>query len=106
MTDIAKALESLGAKANVRGDTWDGVEFLPGSIRPTEKEVMDEIVRLQSIPEDEKRIDAAFPQTDVARVLFEAIFELANRVKALEDGNTDNPYTRAQVRGWLKAKLP
>lgn len=54
-------------------------------------------------PTDEERIDEAFPQTDVARVIFEAFFEISNRVMALEG---KQPITRAQIRDWLKAKLP
>lgn len=51
----------------------------------------------------EQRIDEAFPHTDVARVIFEALFELANDVRALR---SQAPITRAQLRDWLKAKLP
>lgn len=54
-------------------------------------------------PTDEERIDAAFPKTDTARVIFEALFELSNRVVTLEGGN---PIDRSQLRNWLKAKLP
>ena len=54
-------------------------------------------------PTDSERIDAAFPQSDVARVIFEALFELTNRVIALEGGQA---VTRAQLRTWLKGKLP
>lgn len=54
-------------------------------------------------PTDEERIDEAFPQTDVARVLFEAFFEIANRLQALEG---KQPVTKAQLKAWLKAKLP
>lgn len=54
-------------------------------------------------PTDDERIDAAFPQTDVAKVIFEAFFEVTNRLQALEG---KQPITRQQLRGWLKAKLP
>ena len=54
-------------------------------------------------PTDDERIDEAFPQTDVARVIFEALFELTNRVIALEGGAA---VTRAQLRTWLRNKLP
>lgn len=54
-------------------------------------------------PTDAERIDAAFPQTDVARVLFEAFFAQENRIRALEGSAA---ITRAQLRDWLKAKLP
>lgn len=54
-------------------------------------------------PTDEERIDAAFPQTDVARVIFEAFFEVANRLQALEG---KSPITRDQLKTWLKSKLP
>ena len=53
-------------------------------------------------PTDEDRIDAVFPQTDSARVIFEAFFELTNRLIALEGGNA---ITKAQLRNWFKAKL-
>ena len=59
---------------------------------------------------DEFRIDAAFPQTDVARVLFEVIWTFANQIEALETGvifDPDNPiFTRAQVKTKLKNLLP
>lgn len=103
MTTIAQALESLGAKATVRGNVWSGVEFLPGSIQPTEKEVNDEVARLDGRLADEVRIDAAFPKTDSALVIFEAFFEIANRLQAFEG---KNPITRNQLKEWLKAKLP
>ncbi len=54
-------------------------------------------------PTDEERIDAAFPQTDTARVIFEALFELINRVIVLEAGTAVD---RAQLKTWLKNKLP
>jgi len=50
-----------------------------------------------------ERIDSAFPQTDTARVIFEALFELTNRTITLEGGTA---ITRTQLRDWLKAKLP
>lgn len=54
-------------------------------------------------PTDDERIDDAFPQTDTARVIFEAFFEITNRVIALEGGSQ---ITREQLRDWLKGKLP
>lgn len=54
-------------------------------------------------PTNEERIDAAFPQTDTARVLFEYLFELTNRVIAREGGTA---LTRTQFKTRLKAKLP
>ncbi len=54
-------------------------------------------------PTDEERIDSAFPQTDTARVIFEALFELSNQVRVLQ-GNPE--ITIPQLRAWLKAKLP
>jgi len=54
-------------------------------------------------PTTDERIDAAFPISDRERVIFEALFELSNRLIALEGGL---PITRAQLRTWLKAKLP
>jgi len=52
---------------------------------------------------DEQRIDSAFPQSDTARVIFEALFELVNRVAVLESSPA---ITRAQLKTWLKDKLP
>lgn len=54
-------------------------------------------------PTDEERIDEAFPGTDTARVIFEAFFEIANEIRALK---SQSALTRAQLRNWLKAKLP
>ena len=54
------------------------------------------------IPTDEERIDRAFPKTDMAHVIFEALFELGNRIQVLEG---KPPITRVQLRDWLKAKL-
>ena len=54
-------------------------------------------------PTDAERIDSAFPQTDTARVIFEALFELVNRVIALEGGVAID---RIQLKTWLKNKLP
>jgi len=54
-------------------------------------------------PTDEERIDEAFPQTDVARVIFEMFFELINRVRTLEGGAI---ITRAQLKDFIKTKLP
>jgi hypothetical protein len=54
-------------------------------------------------PTSAEIIDAAFPDTGIARVLFEALFELSNRIIALEGGNA---ITRAQLKTWLQGKLP
>lgn len=54
-------------------------------------------------PTNADRIDAAFPDTDSAMVIFEALFELANDVRGLKG---QQPITRAQLKEWLKAKLP
>jgi len=55
------------------------------------------------VPTDEDRIDSAFPQTDIARVVFGAFFEVANRLQVLEG---KQPITKPQLRAWLKSKLP
>jgi hypothetical protein len=52
---------------------------------------------------DSERIDSAFPQSDVGRVIFEALFELVNRVIALEGGSVID---RSQLKTWLQNKLP
>jgi hypothetical protein len=72
-------------------DRWDGTQWVENTVKRDYE------------GSKEKIIDESFPADGVKRVLFEAIFELANRVKALEDGGS---YTRAQVKNWLKAKLP
>ena len=46
-----------------------------------------------------QRIDAVFPQTDSARVIFETFFNVANRLQALEG---KQPITRAQLLDWMK----
>ncbi len=56
-----------------------------------------------SRPTIEQRIDAIFPQTDWAGVIFEALYELANDVRVLKG---QDPITRVQLRDWLKSKLP
>jgi hypothetical protein len=60
-------------------------------------------------PTTEERVDSAFPQTDMARVKFETIFEMANMIRAREDtvnGTTKGPITKVQLRTNLKNKLP
>ena len=62
---------------------------------------------LDSLPEKvelttAQRIDAVFPQTDSARVIFEAFFELTNDVRVLK---RLLPITRAQLLDWFKSKL-
>jgi len=54
-------------------------------------------------PTDAERIDAAFHGSDTARVIFEALFELANDVRGLKGQPAIN---RGQLRDWLKTKLP
>lgn len=54
-------------------------------------------------PTLEDRIDSAFPKTDMAMVIFEAFFEVANRLQVLEGKPS---ITRSQLRDWLKSKLP
>ena len=55
-------------------------------------------------PTADERIDYAFPITvdDRMRVLFEALFEVINRVRVLEGLGT---VTKLQLRDWLKTKL-
>lgn len=48
-------------------------------------------------------IDAMFPQTGTARVIFEAFFEIANRLQTLESKPS---ITRAQLKSWLISKFP
>lgn len=106
MTTIREALRSLRPTAEylINGEEYSGLSWRDKvQTKPTEQEVNDEIARLALIPADEKRIDEAFPSTDVARVIFEAFFEIANRLQALE---RKSPITRAQLRDWLKSKLP
>lgn len=55
-------------------------------------------------PSDDERINRAFEQTqDRDKVLFEAIFELVNDVRVLKG---QNEITKAQLKDWMKAKLP
>jgi hypothetical protein len=50
-----------------------------------------------------ERIDKAFPQTDVARVLFEVLFEMANEIRVLK---SQPLIDKAQFKDYLKTKLP
>ena len=69
----------------------------------------EEALRPPPPPTDEERIDAAFPQTDVARVIFETFFEMANMILELQDivnCTAQVPINRAQLKTNLKKKLP
>lgn len=108
MTSIA---EVIGWKFNHQDGmkTVDGVitEF-PGGI-PTQAEQDAWTAEYLARDTAEERIDESFPQTDVARVIFEAFFEMANMIRELQDtvnGTTQGPITRAQLKTWLKNKLP
>ncbi len=69
-----------------------------------EEEAHAEAVENPPPPTDDERIDEAFPQTDSARVIFEAFFELVNDVRALKTP-PQQPINRAQLRDWFKGKL-
>lgn len=71
------------------------------------RELTDQEVqaRLDEYNSTAARIDRAFPQTDVAQVLIEVFTELANRIKELENPGSP-PYTKQQIKAWLKNKLP
>lgn len=83
-------------------------------------------------PTDEQRIDGAFPQTDSARVIFDAFLEVENQVRDIHKVLTylnasgqislaaapadvkaagqrmsdGTPMTNQQLLDWFKAKLP
>ena len=52
---------------------------------------------------DEQKVQIQFPESGSLRVLFEALFEIANRLQALEG---KQPITRIQLRNWLISKFP
>lgn len=90
------------------------VDYL-GDVPPTLAEVEAIINPPPKSPAD--LIDEAFPQSGAARVLFEALFELANDVRDLRtriNGLAPGTYTagqsaqitRAQLKTWLESKLP
>lgn len=54
-------------------------------------------------PTSSQIIDIHLPQSGTARVLFEAIFEIVNDVRALKGQGS---ITRAQLKNWLENKLP
>lgn len=54
-------------------------------------------------PTDEERIDAVFPQSDSAQVIFEAFFIVVNRLQTLE---SQPPITKIQLKNWFKSRLP
>jgi hypothetical protein len=76
-----------------------------------------EVEAILSPPTPQQIIDQAFPQTGTARVLFEALFELANDVRDLRSkinvlapgtysAGQAGQITRAQLKSWLESKLP
>lgn len=54
------------------------------------------------LPSPADVIDQYFPQSGTGKALFEAIFELTNRLRALEGLA---PITRVQLKNWLMGKL-
>ena len=84
--------------------TWR-IDFKDEATKPQKKsaQTVFDNFDITTQPTSEDRIDEAFPQTDIARVIFEAFFELANRLQVLE---SKPAITRAQLKTWLKAKLP
>lgn len=83
------------------------VEF-PGGI-PTQAEQDQWTAEYEARDIAVERIDRAFPQTDVARVIFEVFFEFANEIRALQDavnGTTQGAVTKSQFKDYLKTKLP
>lgn len=104
---VIDALQSLrpGAAWTIKNEDYKQLNWLDKvQTKPTEQEVLDEIARLEAYEgTDDDRMDKAFTLDDKDRVLFEAIFELANDVRELKG---QQPITRAQLRDWLKAKLP
>lgn len=79
-----------------------------------------------AVPTASQLIDAYFPQTGTARVLFEALFSLSNQARELRtqmnaelvargqpaaypNNATEGgaaQVTRPQLKGWLESKLP
>ena len=91
MIDIARALESLGAKTSMTGNEWSGVKFLPESPlpHPTEQEVNDEIARLDT---------AAV--TEAAR-----IEDTKNDAEGMAFLNLMKSKTSAQRKDWLSSNV-
>ena len=112
MSQIAITPRGIGKQVGMRkvreGWTLAPTEFIVDEY--TEGDILAaDLISLESPgveipPTDEERIDAAFPQTDVARVLFEALFEIMNRVLVLEGGAP--MANRSQLKVWLRNKLP
>ena len=78
-------------------ELWDEVALGP---QPTDADINNAVPYQES---DAERIDAAFPQTDVAQVLFNVLFDMANQIRALQ-GNT--ALTKAQFKTYLQSQLP
>ena len=77
--------------------------FTPEEEAKADQRDLDIAARKAAESTPEARIDRAFIPSDKDRVLFEAFFELSNRVIALEGGPA---ITRAELKHWLKSKLP
>lgn len=111
MTDIAQV---IAWKFNNQSgmETVDGViTKFPGGI-PSQQD--QDLWTAEYLARDtgEERVAKAFEppaslfnssHRDMVRVIFEAFFEVANRLQVLEG---KQPITRPQLKTWLKDKLP
>ena len=75
--------------------------FMSWLVDPVAKQVMVDFP-VVTPPTLEERMDAAFPQTDSARAIFNAFFNMENRIRALE---SKPAITKSQLRKWFESQL-
>ncbi len=79
------------------------VPFTPEEEAKADQQDADALAAEILYNSDDERMNRSFTPSDKDVVLFEAFFEVINRVIALEAGTAID---RSQLKTWLKNKLP
>jgi len=101
MTNIA---EVIAWKFNNQSGmaTSDGkITQFPGGI-PTQAEQDAWTLEYEARDINAERVDKAFSEQDIHKMIFEGFFEVANRLQAIEG---KQPLERSQLKTWFKNKL-
>ena len=77
--------------------------FTPEEEATADQQDADRLTAETIYNSNDARIDRSFTVSDKDRVIFEAFFEIANRLQVLESAPI---ITRAQLKTWLINKLP